>query len=74
MKVLTDAAAQSPWLKIIVTNRTEVDIQHFFDTLAQPSYIPYDLATDHDDSADLRTFARSQFDLVISDWHLPPVA
>jgi hypothetical protein len=27
LKVLTDAAAQAPWLKIIITSRTEVDIQ-----------------------------------------------
>ena len=46
LKVLINAAAQAPWLKIIVTSRTEVDIQHFFDTLNQSSYIPYDLATD----------------------------
>ena len=71
LKVLTDAATQAPWLKIIITSRTEVDIQHFFDTLTQSSYLPYDLATDHDASADLRTFARSQFNLVASDWHLP---
>ena len=71
LKALTDAATQAPWLKIIITSRTEVDIQHFFDKLTQSSYIPYDLATDHDASADLRTFARSQFDLVASDWHLP---
>jgi hypothetical protein len=69
-EVLTDAAAQAPWLKIIITSRTEVDIQHFFDTLTQSSYLPYDLATDQDASADLRTFARSQFDLVASHWHL----
>jgi len=71
LKVLTDAAAQAPWLKIIITSRTEVDIQHFFDALTQSSYLPYNLATDQDASADLRTFARSQFDLVVSDWHLP---
>ena len=70
LKVLTDAAAQAPWLKIIITSRTEVDIQHFFNTLTQPSYLPYDLATDQDASVDLRSFARSQFDLVASDWHL----
>ena len=69
LRDLTNAAAQAPWLKIIITSRTEVDIQHFFDT--QSSYLPYDLATDHDASGDLRTFARSQFDLVASDWHLP---
>ena len=71
LKVLTDAAAQAPWLKIIITSRTEVDIQHFFDTVTRSSYLPYDLATDHDASGDLRTFARSQFDLVASHWHLP---
>jgi len=71
LKVLTDAIAQAPWLKIIITSRTEVDIQHFFDTLTQSLYLRYDLATDQDASADLRTFARNQFDLVVSDWHLP---
>src|SRR5258706_1403816 len=30
IKVLTNAAAQAPWLKVIITSRTEVDIQHFF--------------------------------------------
>jgi hypothetical protein len=70
LKVLTNAAAQAPWLKIIITSRTEVDIQHLFDTLAQSTYLKYDLATDQYASADLRTFARSQFDLVASVWHL----
>jgi hypothetical protein len=71
LKVLIDAAAQVPWLRIIITSRTEVDIQHFFDTLTQSSHLRYDLATDEDASADLRTFARSQFELVVADWHLP---
>ena len=70
LRVLTDAASQAPWLKIIITSRTEVDIQHFFDTLTQSSYLRYDLSTDRDARADLRTLARSQFDLVVSDWHL----
>ena len=70
LRVLTTAAAQAPWLKIIITSRTEVDIQHFFGTLAQSSYLPYDLATDQDASSDLRTFARSQLDLVASLWYL----
>jgi hypothetical protein len=72
LKVLTNAAAQTPWLKVIITSRTEVDIHHFFDTLSQSSYFPYDLAKDQDASGDLRTFARSQFDLVASIWHLNP--
>src|SRR5258706_6257500 len=70
LEVLTNAAAQAPWLKIVVTSRPEVDIQDFFDTLAQSSYLPYDLATDQDASADLRTFTRSQFNLVASQWNL----
>ena len=70
LKDLTDAAAHAPWLKIIITSRTEVDIQRFFDTLTQSTYLPYDLATDQDASADLRTFARRQFDGVASLWHL----
>src|SRR5258706_231459 len=70
LKVLTNAAAQAPWLKIIIMSRTEVDIQRFFDTLTKSSYSPYDLATDRDASADLRAFARSQFDLVATRWHL----
>src|SRR5258706_2023224 len=70
LRVLTNAAAQAPWLKIIVTSRTEVDIQPFFDTLTQSLYIPYDLATDQDANVDLQAFARSQFDLVATHWHL----
>ena len=70
LKVLTNAAAQAPWLKVIITSRTEVDIQRFFDTLTQSSYQLYDIATDQDASSDLRTFARSQLDLVASHWNL----
>ena len=70
LKDLMNAAAKAPWLKIIVTSRTELDIQKFFDTLTQPSYLTYDLTTDRDASVDLRTFARSQFDLVAEHWHL----
>ena len=71
LEVLTNAAAQAPWLKIIITSRTEVDIQEFFDTLTQSSYLRYDLATDQDAGADLRAFARNQFELVVKFWHLP---
>src|SRR6266853_104818 len=42
----------------------------FFDTLTQSLYLPYDLATDQDASADLQAFARNQFDLVAKRWHL----
>ena len=70
LNVLVNAATQAPWLKIIITSRTEVDIQHFFDNQTKSSYLSYDLATDQDASADLRTFTRSQFDLVATRWHL----
>ena len=65
LRALTHAAAQAPWLKIIITSRPEADIQHFFGTPSQSSsYFSYDLATDQDASADLRAFARSEFELV----------
>ena len=70
LKVLTDAAALAPWLKIIITSRPEFDIARFFDGLTQSSYFGYDLAKDQDAGVDLRTFARSQFDLVATEWHL----
>src|SRR5258706_9649346 len=71
LEVLTNAAAQAPWLKIIVTSRTEVDIQESFCTLTQSSYLSCDLASDQGASADLRAFARNQFALVVKFWHLP---
>ena len=71
LKALTDAAALAPWLKIIVTSRPEADIERFFHGLTGSSHSSYDLATDEEASDDLQTFARSQFDLVASHWHLP---
>jgi hypothetical protein len=71
LKALTDAAALAPWLKIIITSRPEADIERFFNGLAGSSHSSYDLATDQKAGDDLRTFARSQFDLVASHWHLP---
>ena len=71
LKVLTDATAQAPWLKVIITSRTEVDIQEFFSTLTKTSYLRYDIATDQDANTDLRAFARNQFDLLVNFWHLP---
>ena len=70
LETLTNAASQAPWLKVIVTSRPEVDIQRFFHTLSPSSYLPYDLATDQDASADLRAFARSQFNSVVEFWNL----
>ena len=71
LKVLTDAAAQAPWLKIIIVCRPEADIQRFFDG-TQSSHLRYDLATDQDASADLRTFAQKEFDLMASKWYITP--
>jgi len=66
LKVLIDAAAQAPWLKIIITSRPEVDIIRALGTAAK-----YDLGTDQEASADLRTFAQRQLNLVASRWTLP---
>ena len=71
LKALTDAAALAPWLKIIITSRPEADIERFFSGLAGSSHSSYDLATDQKASDDLRIFARTEFDLVASNWCLP---
>jgi len=70
LRILTNAAAQAPWLKLIITSRPEADILRFFDAPTQSSCFRYDLAADQEASTDLQTFARSQFDLVASQWHL----
>jgi len=69
LRVLTGAAAQAPWLKVIIICRPEADIQRFFDGI-RSSHLRYDLATDQDASADLRTFAQKQFNYVASKWHI----
>ena len=71
LRALTDAAAHAPWLRIIITSRPEVDIQRFFDAPKHSSHLRYDLAADREASADLRMFARSQFELVAERWYLP---
>jgi len=71
LKVLTEAAAHTSWLKIIITSRPEVDIEDFFKALTRSSHISYDLATDQEASDDLRSFAQSEFKLVAKKWHLP---
>ena len=72
LAILMDAAALAPWLKVIITSRPEADIQRFFDAPIRPSHLRYDLAADGEASADLRTFAQSQFDLVAATWYLSP--
>ena len=74
LRALTDAAAQAPWLRIIITSRPEIDIQGFFDARAHSSHMRYDLAADQEASADLRTFAQSEFDFVATRWYIPPLA
>ena len=67
LRVLTDATAEAPWLKVIVTSRAEVDIiRHFSDTPEK-----YDLGADQEATTDLQTFARRQFSSVAEIWHLP---
>jgi len=70
LKALTDAVALAPWLKIIITSRPEADIERFFRGLTGSSHSSYDLTADQKASDDLRNFARSQFNLVASFWHL----
>jgi hypothetical protein len=70
LKVLTDGAAQAPWLKVIIISRPEADIQRFFNAPTQSAHAQYDLATDKGANDDLRTFARTEFDLVASSWYL----
>ena len=65
LKVLIEAAALAPWLKIIITSRPEVDIIRSLGTAAK-----YDLGTDQAATADLRTFARRQFNSVASAYRL----
>ena len=68
LKVLTDAAARASWLKIIITSRPEADIIRCFSDTPEK----YDLGTDEQTGDDLRTFARSQFEVVASEWRLAP--
>jgi len=71
LRVLTGAAAQVRWLKIIITSRPESDIQRFFDTPdTRTSHIRYDLAADDEASSDLRAFAQVRFGLVASKRYL----
>ena len=70
LKALTDAAARTPWLKVIITSRQEVDIQRFFDSPTQPSHLRYNLTADKDTTSDLRIFAKDRFSTVASARYL----
>ena len=66
LKALTNAAAHAPWLKVIITSRPELDIEHFFKGLAQSSHLRYDLTADQKTTSDLRVFAQARFNTVAS--------
>ena len=71
LTALTDAAAQSEWLRIIITSRPEADIQRFFDAPhTRTSHLQYNLATDGEAGSDLRVFAKARFDWVAFKRHL----
>jgi hypothetical protein len=70
LKVLTDAATEAPWLKVIITSRPEADIHRFFNGPTKLAHVQYDLAADKSASDDLRIFARYEFDLVAETWYL----
>ena len=70
LKVLTDAAVQVPWLKIIITSRPEVDIQIFFKSLTLSTHLQCDLAADEEATSDLRIFAKDRLSRVALKRHL----
>jgi hypothetical protein len=72
LRGLADAAAQAPWLKIIITSRPEADIERFFNSRTRSSYLRYDLAADKDATSDLQVFAQDRFRRVASKQYLPP--
>ena len=63
---LTQVATYAPWLRVIITSRPEVDIQHFFDGATQLSHLRYDLTEDEETTSDLRMFAEYRFNRVAS--------
>jgi len=70
LRALTSAAAHAPWLKIVITSRLEVDIQHSFNSLDHSSYLEYDLTEDRETPSDLQKFAQVRFKRVASDRRL----
>src|SRR5258708_529252 len=67
LRILTDAAAHAPWLKIIITSRPEVDIKRVFDAPPISSHLRHDLAADEEATSDLGMFALSRFRWVASE-------
>ena len=71
LKTLTDATAQAPWLKVIITSRPEVDIQRFFNGPTKLSHLQYDLTADKETISDLSLFAKDRFKRVAHMRFLP---
>jgi hypothetical protein len=71
LRGLTEAAAQTPWLKIIITSRPEGDIDRLFNTLPSSSHERYDLTADKHAPSDLRIFTHIRFGRVASKRFLP---
>ena len=67
LRALTEAATHAPWLKIIITSRPEVDIEHFF---TKSPHLRYDLTADHETTSDLRIFAQARFHMVASERYI----
>ena len=67
---LAQIATYVPWLRLIITSRPEVDIQHFFDGATQSSHLRYDLTADEETTSDLRIFAEYRFNRVASSQRL----
>ena len=66
LDTLTEVASPAPWLRVIITSRPEVDIQHFFDGVTQLSHFRHDLTADEESTSDLQTFAEHRFNRVAS--------
>jgi NACHT domain len=71
LEALTKAAAEAPWLKIVITSRPEADIKCFFDAPHTSLHLQYDLAADKNASSNLRIFAKERFCWVASKQYLP---
>jgi len=72
LKALTNVVAHVQWLKVIITSRPDVYIEHFFNDLPQSSQLRHDLTADEGATSDLRTFALDRFSRVALIQRFPP--
>jgi NACHT domain len=70
LDALTKAAAQAPWLRVIITSRPEADIKRFFDAPHASLHLRCDLVADENASSDLRIFSEERFRRVASKRYL----